>query len=158
MVVSTSPGRAAARRERGPGARHGGMCDEVLEPIDSARCRWPSPSASATASSSRAEGQVREALPYDLQRPILAHLYAKIPAGAGWRGPRFSGEGVARRRYGAAQPGLAGKPAAGDEGDDDAETPAPLKPTRAPPDKDQGGGADPKASGGGNMVVGKGWC
>lgn len=133
-----------------PGARHGGMCDEVLELIDSGQMsmafalserdsvfvKWP-------------KGKVREALPYDLQRLILAHLYAKIPAGAGGE-VRFSGE--ASRAIGTALRNLAlqGKLGpVGDEGDDDADTPAPLKPTKGAPDKDQGSDADSKAGGSG---------
>ena len=138
-----------------PGARHGGMCDEVLELIDSGQMsmafalserdsvfvKWP-------------KGKVREALPYDLQRLILAHLYAKIPAGAGGE-VRFSGE--ASRAIGTALRNLAlqGKlgPVGYDGDEDDAETPAPLKPTKGAPDKDQG---DSKADGGGKADGAKG--
>lgn len=74
------------------GARHGGMCDEVLDLIDSgamsmafalsekdsAFVKWPKKSN-------------REALPYDLQRLVLAHLYAELPAGASGE-TRFTGE------------------------------------------------------------------
>ena len=113
-----------------PGARHGGMCDEVLELIDrgamsmafalterdSAFVTWPKKGA-------------RTALPYDKQRLVLAHLYARIPPGADGE-VRFSGDAartVATQLRNAAMLGKLGP--VGDDGDETDDDKTAQKPT-----------------------------
>ena len=115
------------------GARHGGMCDEVLDLIDrgamsmafaiserdSVFVKWPKKGP-------------REALPYDVQRLILAHLYAELSPGASGE-PRFTGElarALGTKLRNAALQGKLG-PVGEDADDEGEERSAPQKPTAA---------------------------
>ena len=109
------------------------MCDEVLDLIDrgamsmafaiserdSVFVKWPKKGP-------------REALPYDVQRLILAHLYAELSPGASGE-PRFTGElarALGTKLRNAALQGKLG-PVGEDADDEGEERSAPQKPTAA---------------------------